>query len=59
MQERDTNIDIKLHNPEEKKRERLFRLHEVNVLAISAVIALCTVFMIFGKRPTVSEEEKR
>lgn len=59
MQEHETDIDIELKNPEDIERKRNFRLHEFNVLAISAVIALCTVFMIFGKRPTVSEEEKR
>lgn len=59
MQEHDTNIDIELHNPEDKARKREFRLQELNVLAICFVIVICTCFMIFGKRPTVSEEEKR
>ena len=62
MQDHDTDIDIELHNPEDaeaRRARRMFRLHEVNVLAICAVMAAATLFMIFGKRPTVSEEEKR
>ena len=59
MQGHDTDIDIELHNPEDKARKRQFRLYEINVLAICAVFGVSTCFMIFGKRPTVSEEEKR
>ena len=54
-----TDIDVELHNPEDDARRRDFQLREINVIAICSVIALCTLFMWFGKRPTVSEEEKR
>lgn len=59
VEEDGAEIDIALHNPEDKERERAFRLHKINVLAICGVMAVCTGFMILGKRPTVSEEEKR
>ena len=62
MQKRDSDIDIELHNPEdaEKRREhRRFRLQEFNVLSICAVLTIVTMFMLFGKRPTFSDEEKR
>lgn len=52
-------IDIALHNPEDKERRRNFRLHQFRVLAICTVVAVCTGFMVFGKRPTVSSEENR
>ncbi len=54
-----TNIDVELDQPEKKKKMRAFRLHKVNVIAISAVFAVGTLFMLFGKRPTISAEEKR
>ena len=54
-----TDIDIELHNPEDQERRRRFRLAEFNTLSISVVLAIGTLFMVFGKRPTFSEEEKR
>ena len=54
-----TDIDIELHNPEDEARRREFRLQEINVIAISSVLVISTLFMVFGKRPTISEEEKR
>ena len=54
-----TDIDVELHNPEEDARRKAFRLQEINVVAICAVFAVTSLFMLFGKRPTISEEEKR
>jgi hypothetical protein len=54
-----TDIDIELHNPEDDARRRAFKLHEINAIAISSVLLIGTLFMAFGKRPTISEEEKR
>lgn len=40
-----------------RKRERF--LSRLNVSVIVAVISILSVFLIFGKRPTVDEDEKR
>ena len=52
-------IDIEVFDPEAEARKREFRLHEFNAIAISSVLLIGTLFMVFGERPTVSEEEKR
>ena len=52
-------IDIHVHDPEKEAARKEWRLHEFNVLTIIAVLAIITVFMLFGKRPTKSAEENR
>ncbi len=55
----DMEIDIHVHDPEKEAARKEWRLHEFNVLTIIAVLAIITVFMLFGKRPTKSAEENR
>ena len=52
-------IDIEVLDPEAAARKREFKLHEFNAIAISSVLLIGTLFMVLGKRPTISEEEKR
>lgn len=55
----DSDIDISIQSTEDKKRHKKWRLLEINVLTLSVIFALLTLFMIFGKRPTTSYEENR
>lgn len=57
--ETDSDIDISIQSTEDKKRHKKWRLLEINVLTLSVIFGLLTLFMIFGKRPTTSYEEKR
>lgn len=53
------SIDITLNDPETTRRRQAWNLMKLNVLVISAIFCVITIFMLFGKRPTQSYEEKR
>lgn len=55
----ENSIDITLNGPEERKQRRNWRLLECNVLTITAVFCLISLFMLVGKRPEMSAEENR
>ncbi|MBR3629422.1 MAG: hypothetical protein IKN55_03005, partial [Oscillospiraceae bacterium] len=59
---RSEDIDVAVHNPEDKKNKqanRLTRAMQFNVLTIITIIMLIAVFLAVGKRPTKSFEENR
>lgn len=53
------SIDISLNGPEERRHRRLWKLMKCNVLVITSIFFLISLFMLFGKRPEMSAEENR
>lgn len=59
MQMQEHEIDVTLKDAESEKRRKENKLFEINVLTIGILFCLLSLFLIFGKRPTYSAEEKR